>query len=204
MTDLDARPFLRVNFVLVVRTAVIILNVVSATACAPIGAIKIEVSDVAEQRVYLLDARPPRYSLFSWDYLGAGVGAYRLPDSDFEPDPMTVVSRIFQAKLSERLQGKTVIVMQFLVSLVDVGAGDQVAHSPGEALGLAVIDFAKRSGYGWMIFCEFETSVDGKVFKATETTRTEKAKVEEGVNKVIRKTLDTAARAMNAHFAYQF
>ncbi|MBM4133654.1 MAG: hypothetical protein FJ245_07790 [Nitrospira sp.] len=202
MIGLDKRRLLRLNSSLAVLTAVSIANGLLSAACAPVGTIKVEVAAASGPNVYLVDARPVRW--FSWDYLGAGVAAHRLSDGSFDPDPMTVMSRVFQEKLSQRLEGKTIIVTRFLVSLVDVGASSQSLGLPGEALGSAVVDLAVRINYGWMIFCEFEASLDGETFKAVETTRTDKSKVEEGVNKVIKKALDTAARAMNARFAYQF
>lgn len=202
MIGLDKRRPLRLNYSLAVLTAVSIANGLLSAACAPLGTIKIEVAEASGPNVYLVDARPVRW--FSWDHLGAGVGALRLSDANFDPDPMTVISRVFQEKLSDRLQGKTIIVTRFLVSLLDVGVSDQSLGLAEDALELTVFLAMGGSNHGWMAFCEFEASVDDETFKAVETTRTERAKVDEGVNKVVKKALATAARVMNARFAYQF
>lgn len=191
---------MRRKYSLAVLTAVSIANGLFSAACAPIGTIKIEVAAASGPNVYLVDARP--VSWFSWDHLGAGVGALRLSDGNFDPDPMTVISRVFQEKLSDRLQGKTILVTRFLVSLLDVENSYQPRDLAEHALALPF--FLALPSDGWMAFCEFEASVDGETFTAVERTRTERAKVDEGVTKVVRKALATAARAMNARFAYQF
>ena len=160
--------------------------------CAPsVNLIRLDLPAESNNAVAIrvLDSRPAEQKQSETTWPGSGLIVNRLGDERFSPDPMTILQGLFQKRLADRLNGKTVVITSFKVSVSNAPEGRQhrfmIIDNPvtvlGSLLGNALVDFGKDPKGSRLVFCEIMGSVDGQAFKADEMQRAFRDTVEDSV-----------------------
>lgn len=188
------------------------LSILSVSGCAPsVGLVQIPTPTTKSTNIIqVLDSSPPDQRESRTSRPGAGYIVSYLGDDKFSPNPMTFLRTFLQEGLSERLDGKTVSIASFKVSVSNTpkGSGQKFVNisSPIAVLGsvaanTAISDVVETDN-DRMVFCEVEIRVDGKSFKANEMLRSPKAKVEERIIGLVQKSVQAVARDANSLGGY--
>lgn len=176
--------------------------------CAPsVPVIKVTLPVESGNTIRVLDNRPAEQKWSETTRPGSGFYVNRLGDEKFSPAPMTFLRSLFQARLEDRFNGKTISITSFKVSVSNAPQGtapgvevigDPLTAVLGTIVGNVVVGSLHGTTKDLLVFCEIAGMVDGQVFKANEMLRGSIGTVEDSVKEVLLKTIDIAAQNINS------
>lgn len=152
----------------------------------------------------VIDSRPEATKQARVTHRESGTPEFWLGDDSFSPDRMTILQSRLHDKIGDKVSKNTVAITSFEIRLFNPnpGIGDGhfvtgVTNSPWGLLGAlsagAMIGAIQGHNSDRSIICEIEGLSEGNHFSARKVVRLPESQVEEGLNEVIRHTIDKIA-----------
>lgn len=180
---------------LLLRPLLAVVCALASFGCgAPSQKFKIDMPVTVNNAVQVVDLRPVEQRLYRRTYEGSDITAFRFGDDDFVPDRMTILRSRLQERLRDTLRGKTVSITSFQVTMTYTAP----PGLPSNLLAALIIGAIEDRKGERLIFGEIAGVIEGQVFRENIMERFPKDKVEEGVQDVLLKTIDAAARNINS------